>query len=83
MARIFFHQRHGDTLVKDPEGTDYDDLAVAKREAEAALHEMLAEDIDAERPLEPMSIELTNENGEVIATIDIKGSVEMVQKTEN
>ena len=39
MVKVFFQVQRGDTVIPDLEGADFPDLADAKRDAEAALHE--------------------------------------------
>jgi hypothetical protein len=51
----------------------------AKREAEGALHHMLAEDIKNERPVQHRVIELTDDTGKILATVEMRAAVKMVQ----
>jgi hypothetical protein len=43
MGRFYFHILEGDDLVRDDEGSDLLDLSEARREALAAIREMVAE----------------------------------------
>ena len=81
MPKVYFHIRQGDKLIRDEEGQDFDDLADAKREAESSLHDMLAEDIKNERPVQHRSIELTDTGGKILVTVDLRAAVKMVQET--
>ncbi len=45
MVRFYFHLRAGDGLLTDDEGQDLPDLSAARREAEQAARELLAEAI--------------------------------------
>ena len=81
MTKVFFNIRTSKGLIVDKEGADFADTAEAKKEAEQALHEMLAEDIRSERPLNGRSIELTDSNGQILATVEINANVKLVQET--
>jgi hypothetical protein len=81
MQKAYFHVREGDKLIKDPEGTEFMDLAEAKKVAEESLHEMLAEDIGSQRPIKERSIEITSDHGELLAKVTIRAFVKMEQET--
>ena len=81
MTQVYFHIRENERLIRDEEGAEFGDLADAKREAEASLHDMLAEDIKNERPVQHRIIELTDAFGKVLATVDLRAAVKMVQET--
>jgi hypothetical protein len=83
MVKVFFQVQRGDTVIPDLEGADFPDLADAKRDAEAALHEILAEDVGHERPLQHSSITIMDEHRNVLATVQLKAEVRMVQDTQN
>jgi hypothetical protein len=83
MARLFLNLREDGQLLKDDEGQDFADSADAKKEAEAALHEMAGEDIKHARPLKVRKIEIADDRGNVLATVELHATVEMEQKTSN
>ena len=83
MIKVFFDIRRGNTVIHDLEGAFFHDVADAKKDAEAALHEMLAEDIGHETPLQRSSITIMDEDRNVLATVQIKAAVRMVQETWN
>jgi hypothetical protein len=82
MSKVFFNLRQDGQLVEDTEGSDFADLADAKREAEKALYEMLGEDVKHERPLIPRAIDIVSENGTVMASVEIEAKVDMHQVTK-
>jgi hypothetical protein len=81
MPKVHFHIREGDVLIRDEEGAEFGDLADAKHEAEASLHDMLAEDIKNARPVQHRVIEMTDEAGKILATVEMRAAVKMVQET--
>ena len=82
MIKVFFDIRTGDTVIPDLEGAFFHDLADAKKDAEAALHEMLAEDVGHEQPIQQSSITIMDEERNALATVQIKAAVSMVQATQ-
>jgi hypothetical protein len=83
MVKVFFQVHRGGTVIPDLEGVEFQDLALAKKDAEAALHEILAEDIGHEQPLQQTSITIMDEHRNVLATVQLKAAVRMVQETKN
>jgi len=83
MVKVYFEIHKGQEVIQDLEGEEFKDLAEAKKEAEASLHEMLAEDIGQERPLVPRSITLRDQDGAELATVELRAAVRMVQETRN
>jgi hypothetical protein len=83
MVKVFFQVQRGETVIPDLEGVEFPDLADAKKDAEAALHEILAEDIGHERPVQHCSITIMDEHRNVLATVQLKAEVRMVQDTRN
>lgn len=79
--KVYFEIRKGDELIPDLEGAEFEDLAEAKKEAEVSLHEIVGEDIANAVPLVPRSITIRDENGNELATIEVKAAVKMVQET--
>ena len=82
MSKVYFHIREGDHLIRDEEGAEVADLADAKREAEASLHDMLAEDIKNQRPVQHRVIDITDEAYNILATVEMRAAVKMVQETK-
>ena len=83
MVKLYFDVRKGDELIPDLEGEEFEDLAQAKNEAEAALRELLGEDIRTAAPLVPRSIIIRDEQGGELAAVELSGAVKMAQETRN
>ena len=83
MVKVFFQVQRGDTVIPDLERAEFHDLADAKKDAEAALHEMLGEAIGHAEPLQQTSITIMDEHRNVLATVQLKAAVRMVQETKN
>jgi hypothetical protein len=83
MVKVFFQVQRGDTVIPDLEGAEFQDLAEAKKDAEAALHEMLGEAIGHAEPLQHSAITILDEHRNILATVQLKAAVRMVQETEN
>lgn len=73
MPRFFLHVRNGSELVEDPDGEEFDTLAAAEREAEAAARDLMAErlrcglsmDVDRE-------MVISAEDGAIASTIPFR-----------
>jgi hypothetical protein len=83
VVKVCFEVHRGDEIIHDPEGAEFDDLAAAKKDAEAALPEMVGEDITTETPLVPRAIVILDDHHNPLATVQLKAEVSMVQKTSN
>jgi hypothetical protein len=83
MVRVYLDLHKADEVLEDEEGSEFEDLAAAKAEAEKSLHELVGRDIASETPLEQRSFVLRDEHRNVIATVQIKAAVRMVQETRN
>lgn len=69
MPRFFFNVRVGDFLGKDPEGIVFADLDTARAEALTAARDMLGEAIKNDQVEDPRQYEITDEAGQVMATV--------------
>jgi hypothetical protein len=69
MVRFYFHLKDGDQLMTDEEGSDLPDLSAAKREAELAAREFLAEAIKAGRSQVPESFVIADDAGRELGTV--------------
>jgi hypothetical protein len=74
MPRFFLNVRDGDFLIVDPEGSDLADLAAAHSEALASARELLADALKSNRVLSISQIEITDEVGQILATISMKAA---------
>jgi hypothetical protein len=81
VARVFFDLNVANEWVRDEEGVEFKDVADAKADAAAALHEMVAADIEAQLPVQPRSIIIRDEHGTTLVRVKMRGYVEMVQDT--
>jgi hypothetical protein len=72
MPRYYFHIREGSTLTRDLEGQELPDAEAARREAIAALREILGELQDG--ALNGRSIEIADgaEHGRVVDVVDVR-----------
>ena len=68
MSRFYFHLREGDKLITDDEGLDLPDLAAARREAEQAARELLAEAIKGKNEKVSEAIVIADEEGQPLFT---------------
>ena len=66
MVRFYFHLRAGDGLLTDDEGQDLPDLSAARREAEQAARELLAEAIKAGKEEVAEAFVIADEHGREI-----------------
>lgn len=72
MALFFFHLRDGDHFAEDLEGGEFLDLAAARNEAIAAAREILAERLKAGRQLNGQQIEICDNEGTRLDTVQFK-----------
>jgi hypothetical protein len=71
MPRYFFHVREADgDIGRDLEGQTLPDLEAARREAASAIREMLGEWMLHGGGQHPQQIEIADENGALVATLN-------------
>lgn len=75
MAHFYFHQRTRDGLVEDPDGSDLPDLAAAVSEALVAARQLWAESILQQRDRAGESFEITDEQGQVLASVLLRDAL--------
>jgi hypothetical protein len=75
MQRYYFHVRHHEALVRDPEGTEFETLELAYGEAVHSAREILAERLLKGEIIDGEVFEITLESGEIVATIPFKDTV--------
>jgi hypothetical protein len=80
MPRYFFHISHADRRVEDPEGADFDVLDAAEQEAAATLRELIAAALLAGRPSTLEAIDVADNSGSTLTTIDLIDATEPVFK---
>ena len=71
MGRFYFQLRAGDELLTDDEGQDWPDLSAARREAEQAARELLAEAIRAGKEEIPEAFVIADEDGREIDIVPL------------
>jgi hypothetical protein len=69
MPRFYIHLLMGDDLVPDEEGIDLTDASAAKREAEIAAREIIAEAIKAGDEQVPTTFVVTDDAGREVASV--------------
>ena len=75
MPRFYLHIREGDRLLEDPDGSDLPDLAAAQAEALVSAQELLAVKVRAGEVINGRSFEITDEAGEVQATLPFTAAI--------
>lgn len=74
MARYYFNIRHGNLVLKDPDGTDFPSLDHALVEAEESLRELVSSAVLARRPA-PDALEIASEDGSRLSEVTIEDAV--------
>ena len=69
MGIFYFHLREGDELLADDQGVDLPDVSAARREAELAAREILADAIKSGRDDIPQAFVIADEQGREIDTV--------------
>jgi hypothetical protein len=62
MATYFFHIRDDDRLIRDEEGLDLPNVAAARKEAALSAHNIVAEAIGTNDPLDYVAIEIWDDH---------------------
>ena len=83
MQRYYFHVRHRDTLVRDPEGTEFETLDLAYHEAVQAAREILAHRLMKGEIVDGEVFEISLESGEIVARIPFKDTVRTAGEAEH
>lgn len=71
MRRFYFHQCISDERLIDPDGFDYPDLATARQSALMSARSLWAAAILDHVDLRNQAIEIANEDGEVLDTVNL------------
>ena len=69
MVRFYFEMRDGGGAIQDFEGEEFKDLTDARKEAQAALRELVAGDIASAAQLRPRSIAIHDEHQNILAVV--------------
>ena len=75
MAHFYFHQRTRDGMVEDPDGSELPDLAAAIADALVAARHLWAEAILQQVDRAGESFEITDAQGEVLASVLLRDAL--------
>ncbi len=75
MTRFYFHLRDHDSFEMDHEGQEFPRVEDARKEAEAAAREMVAEAVLTNSLIDGKAFEITTENGAVVAVVFFKSVI--------
>ncbi|WP_156667152.1 DUF6894 family protein [Rhizobium bangladeshense] len=75
MPIYYFHIRHADRVVHDPEGSELPDLQTALHEANESLRELVAHALVSKHSSVPLGIQVFDENGNLAVEVDIDGVI--------
>ncbi|HEX3809792.1 MAG TPA: hypothetical protein VHW02_08815 [Rhizomicrobium sp.] len=75
MPQFYFNVRDGSEVFRDPVGSECQSLDDAKADAKIAAREFVVEALRFERPVDGRVIEITDENGKVLAEIPFRDIV--------
>lgn len=79
MPRFFFRARKGQDLLPDVEGTDLPDLAAARADAVTSLQQLAAERAHGGAISDLQAIEITDEAGQVLATVSFHDALKSLE----
>jgi hypothetical protein len=77
MQRYYFHVRHHEMLIRDPEGAEFETLEMARDEAVQAAREILAERLIKGDVIDGEVFEISLEDGAIVATIPFRDMVRL------
>ena len=69
MPRFYLNVRQDETLVKDPEGSDFSSLDEARAEALLSARELMSARVLAGRKANHSKFEITDDNGNVVMVV--------------
>ena len=75
MARYYLHFRQGETLNRDLEGEEFDDLEHARREAVSSARELAAAAITNNEPVRGQ-LEVEDSDGKTRATVLLRDMID-------
>lgn len=76
VPRYFFNVRQGDSVIPDREGSELSDLATAEFEARLTARDLALQYIKAGCPVDGREIEILDERGTVLETIEVRSVVD-------
>ncbi|OWV65496.1 hypothetical protein ATY76_19915 [Rhizobium sp. R339] len=75
MPTYYFHIKHADYDVPDPDGEPFPDMDAAREEADEALREPVARSILSNQPELPEAIEIRDAQGRLVAEVHIDAAI--------
>lgn len=75
MPLFFFHLRRQGMVETDPDGTSFKTLEDAVNDAHGTLRELVADELKAGKPSDIAGIEITDGDGNTVATVTIDEAV--------
>lgn len=76
MTTFYLHLRRSDGLVEDPDGSELADLEAALEEAKAGVRALVAESIRENKLLQPTTVEITDDKGNLLDTVTFREVLE-------
>ncbi|WP_064696045.1 DUF6894 family protein [Rhizobium aegyptiacum] len=80
MPTYYFHIKHVDGVVPDPDGENFLDLDAAREEASEALRELVARAILSNRAELPQAIEIWDADGYLVAEVYIDAAIPQIAR---
>ncbi|SCB58543.1 hypothetical protein GA0061105_10510 [Rhizobium aethiopicum] len=78
MPTYYFHIKHADYVVPDPDGETFPDLDAARKEAGEALRELVARAILSNQAELPQAIEIRDTQGHLAAEVHIEAAIPQI-----
>jgi len=75
MPRFFFHTRDHNEFVEDLEGADFPDINAARRDAQAAAREMMAELLLRNDVVDGRRFEIANSDGDILEAVPFRSAM--------
>ncbi|WP_425348783.1 DUF6894 family protein [Rhizobium aethiopicum] len=75
LPTYYFHIRHADRVLHDPDGGDFPDLEAARHEASESLRELLDHTLLSKRSSVPLGIDIYDGDGKPVAEVEIDAVV--------
>ncbi|MBB3353477.1 MULTISPECIES: hypothetical protein [unclassified Rhizobium] len=78
MSTYYFHIKHADHVVTDPDGETFLDLEAAREEAGEALRELVGRAILSNQKELPQAIEIRDAHGQLAAEVHIDAAIPQI-----
>lgn len=73
--RFFFDIRDSETLIRDPDGSEFPNLRTACQDATLAARELMAEALLRGKPLGGRAFEIRDANGTLLCTLPFNEAI--------